>query len=336
MPALAFEDLKTGETLRFGAYAVTEEEILAFAREFDPQPFHLDPGRPGGLIASGWHTCSMLMRMCFDGYLEGSTSAGAPGIDFVEWLKPVRPGMTLRVEQNILGKRVSRSRPDLGLVPMLFSVLDQNGDVLMRQKASILMGRRDPSAPIPPDEGEPTARREPPPEPPALNDAAQNLTRFATRYEDVAVGARVELGSYEFTRDSMLRFSRKYDPQPFHVDDAAAAKSHFGKLAASGWHTAGAYMRCFIDARERIRLAAAARGAKSSTGRPSPGFTDLRWARPVFVGDILGFETTVVGKRPSSKAGFGKIFTRARGYRGGGELVFEQHGVGLVAMDGGA
>ena len=334
MSAIAFEDFKTGDSVRFGAYPVTEAEILAFAREFDPQPFHLDAARPGGLIASGWHTCAMLMRMCYDGYLKDSTSAGAPGVDSTEWLKPVRPGMVLSAELLIAGKRVSRSRPELGFVPIVFHVVDQNNELLMRQKASIMFGRRDPKAPIPPDEGAPAAKRDEAAEPSVFDDEAVNRSRFATVYQDVTVGACVKLGSHTFARGKMLAFARKYDPQPFHVDDAAAAKSHFGKLAASGWHTAAAYMRCFIDTRERIRAEAAARGEASSTGRPSPGFTDLRWARPVFVGDVVSFETRVTGKRPSSKPGFGKIFTRARGYQQDGKLVFEQHGVGLAAMRG--
>ena len=144
------------------------------------------------------------------------------------------------------------------------------------------------------------------------------------------VGARVALGSYAFTREDMLQFARLYDPQPFHLGDEAAARSHFGRLPASGWMTAAAYMRCFVDTRDRMRAEARARGEAGASGRPSPGFNDLRWVRPVFAGDVISFETTITGKRPSSMPGHGKLFTRARGHDQHGRLVFEQHGVGLA------
>lgn len=332
MPVIAFEDLPVGTNKRLGNYNVTEAEIVEFAREFDPQSFHIDAARPGGVIASGWHSCSMLMRMLFDGLLKESTGAGAPGIDSVEWLRPVRPGMTLSVDIAVLGARALRSRPELGLLALLFEVRDQNGDMMMRQRNSVLFGRRDAGGSLPPDRGEFPARLAPLPDPPSYSDPAINRTRFAVRFDDVVIGARVATGDYTFTREKMLAFASKYDPQPFHLDDAAAAKSHFGKLAASGWHTAGAYMHCFIAARDRYRAEAAARGEAGASGRPSPGFTNLRWVRPVFAGDVVSFETTVMDKRPSSKAGFGKIFTRARGYNQAGALVFESHGVGLAEM----
>lgn len=332
MPAIAFEDLPVGARLRFGHYKVTQDEILEFAREYDPQPFHVDVNRPGGVIASGWHTCAMLMRMLFDNMLENSTSAGAPGIDSVEWVRPVRPGMVLSVDVAVLGARVLRSRPELGLLAMQFEVVDETGAIVERQRNSVMFGRRDATAPIPPDAGVFAPRADAPPEPPSFEDEANNRTRFATRYNDVVVGARVVLGDYAFTRERLLGFARKYDPQPFHVDDAAAANSHFGRLAASGWHTAAAYMKCFVGTRDRLRAEAAARGEKGASGRPSPGFTNLRWARPVFVDDVISFETTVMDKRPSSKAGFGKILTRARGYDQKVALVFESHGVALAEM----
>ena len=331
---LYFEDFKPGARMRYGAYAVTEAEILAFAREFDPQPFHVNIATPGGLIASGWHTCAMMMRMTCDGFMLNSTSVGAPGVDECEWLKPVRPGMVLSIDLDIVGARVSRSRPDIGLTQVVFNVVDQTGDLLMRQRNWTMFSRRDAQAPFPPDETPAPARRPLPPEPPVFDDPALNATRFSTNYEDVVVGARVALGSYEFRRDDMLRFARAYDPQPFHLDDEAAARSHFGKLAASGWHTAAAYMKCFVETRDLMRAEARARGVEGAAGRPSPGFNDLRWIRPVFVGDVISFESTITGKRPSSKPGHGKLFTRARGYDAAGGLVFESHGAALARMRG--
>ena len=334
MPSLAFEDLTPGASYRYGAYRVVEDEIIDFARQFDPQSFHVDPATPGGVIASGWHTCAMHMRMMADGFLDGSMALGAPGIDDASWLRPVRPGMVLSAKLDILGSRVSRSRPEIGLVAMVAHVFDQTGEPVMRQRNWTLVGRRDPGAPFPDGEAPAPAPRVVAPEPPVFDDEAVNRTRFSSVYEDVVVGARVALGSRVFTRAEMMKFAAAFDPQPFHLDDDAAARSHFGKLAASGWHTAARYMSCFVETRDRMRAEATARGETGASGRPSPGFFDLTWKRPVFVGDVISYETTTLDKRPSSKPGFGKLTNRARGYNQKGELVFEAHGFGLAAMRG--
>jgi acyl dehydratase len=122
-----YEDFEVGETREFGRYEVTAEEIKAFAREFDPQLFHLDEeaGRNsilGGLCASGWHSCAMLMRMMVDGYLGGSASLGSPGIDEVKWLKPVFPGETLSARYTVVAKRKSSKNPRTGIVTMRWEV----------------------------------------------------------------------------------------------------------------------------------------------------------------------------------------------------------------------
>ena len=147
MSLLYFEDFPTGEIREYGDRLVTAEQIVEFARDFDPQPFHLDEeaGREtqaGGLIASGWHTAAMLMRMNCDEFILNCASQGAPGTDEVNWLKPVRPGDRLRVRRTTLGARPSRSRPQTGLVEMLFEVLNQNGETVMTQKGALFIGRR--------------------------------------------------------------------------------------------------------------------------------------------------------------------------------------------------
>ena len=147
MSLLYFEDFPPGEVSEYGDRLVTAEDIVEFARDFDPQPFHLDDeaGREtqaGGLIASGWHTAALLMRMNCDEFILRSASQGAPGTDEVNWLKPVRPGDRLRVRRKTLSARVSRSRPETGLVEMLFEVLNQNGEIVMTQKGTLFIGRR--------------------------------------------------------------------------------------------------------------------------------------------------------------------------------------------------
>jgi acyl dehydratase len=147
MPRLYFEDFPPGWTIRFGPRLVTREEIVAFAAEFDPQPFHLDEeaGKAsllGGLAASGWHMCAIQMRLLFDAFLKDADSHGAPGIDEVAWLKPLRPGETVTLHGEVLEARPSNSRPGIGLVRFRFELLGAAGAPLMRQVATIMVGRR--------------------------------------------------------------------------------------------------------------------------------------------------------------------------------------------------
>ncbi len=132
----AFEDFTEGASIPLGTRLVTADEIVAFAREFDPQPFHLDveAGEAsilGGLAASGWHTCAIFMRMMCDAFLLDSTSQGAPGIDYVRWKKPVLAGDTLSGRSTVIAKRVSRSRPGLGLVTCRHELENQRGETVL-------------------------------------------------------------------------------------------------------------------------------------------------------------------------------------------------------------
>lgn len=137
MAATFLEDFTPGATLAFGQRTVTREEIVAFAAQFDPQPFHLDEALAqqspfGGLIASGWHTVALCHRMMVDQYLgHDSGSIGSPGIDTLRWLKPVRPGDTLRLEMQVLDVMPSRSKPDRGTVRLQHAVRNQHGEVVM-------------------------------------------------------------------------------------------------------------------------------------------------------------------------------------------------------------
>lgn len=147
MDKLYFEDFSPGEIVEYGDTPVTAEAIVEFARQFDPQPFHLDAeaareSMAGELIASGWHTAAMLMRMSCDAFLNRSASQGGPGVEELAWSKPVRPGDRLHVRRTSLSVRASRSRPAVGLVEFLFEVLNQNGDVVMTQKNSVFFLRR--------------------------------------------------------------------------------------------------------------------------------------------------------------------------------------------------
>jgi acyl dehydratase len=131
-----FEDMAVGATVDLGKRSVSEEEILRFAREFDPQPFHVDPEAAGksifgGIIASGWHTCSIMMRLLVDGLLSHSSSLGSPGIEQIRWVKPVRPGDTLHAVLTVQEVRLSQSKPDRGTARIHIDVTNQTGDLVM-------------------------------------------------------------------------------------------------------------------------------------------------------------------------------------------------------------
>ena len=144
-----FEDFVVGETVRYGRYEVTREEVVTFAERYDPQPFHLsDEGAAathfGQLAASGWHTCAMAMAMnvaAMDDADDGG-SLGAVGIDELRWLRPVHPGDVLRCESEVLETRASSSRPDMGSVKSRMTVFNQKDEPVMRQVPIVLYRRR--------------------------------------------------------------------------------------------------------------------------------------------------------------------------------------------------
>src|SRR5580658_8101359 len=143
-----FEDYVPGATAEFGSVKVEEAEIVEFAKRYDPQEFHIDPkaavhGPFGGLIASGWHTGALMMRMLVDNYLSKASSLGSPGIDELRWLRPVRPCDTLRLRATVLETKRSQSKPDRGVVWTLTEVLNQNGEVVMSVKAMTLIRCRE-------------------------------------------------------------------------------------------------------------------------------------------------------------------------------------------------
>jgi acyl dehydratase len=147
-----FEDYLVGSVHQFGSIAVEEDEIIAFAKRFDPQVFHTDPESAketifGGLIASGWHTAGLMMRLFADHFLSKVASLGSPGVDELHWKKPVRPGDELSIRVTVLKKRRSRTKPDRGIVHSFIEVMNQNREVVMSMKAvNIFFCRQRPQA----------------------------------------------------------------------------------------------------------------------------------------------------------------------------------------------
>ena len=142
-----FEDFEPGQVLELGSRTVTEDEIVDFARQFDPQPFHVDPEAAvgsvfGGLIASGWHTGAMWMRLYVDNMLGSASAQGSPGIEELRWLAPVRPGDTLRGRLTVLEATPSERRPDRGTVRIRGEMINQDGVTVMSMVSRGHFGRR--------------------------------------------------------------------------------------------------------------------------------------------------------------------------------------------------
>jgi acyl dehydratase len=142
-----FEDFTPGQVFDMGPRRVSEDEIVAFASRYDNQDFHTDPEAAkrsafGGIVASGWHTIALCMRMMADGYLRGAASQGSPGVDEVRWLVPVRPGDELRYRGAVREAVPSRSRDDRGIVHFDFTLTNQRGERVLTMKAMQMFARR--------------------------------------------------------------------------------------------------------------------------------------------------------------------------------------------------
>jgi acyl dehydratase len=142
-----FEDFHAGEVIDVGSVTVTEAEIIAFARQYDPQPMHIDPSAAattmyGGLIASGWHTVSLFMRLVVDAVIASSSSLGSPGVEELRWPLPVRPGDTLWGSMHMLETRVSKSRPEMGLVRWRGEVRNQQDQLVLSVIGTNFFSRR--------------------------------------------------------------------------------------------------------------------------------------------------------------------------------------------------
>ena len=128
-----FDDFRVGERFEFGDYVVTADEIVEFAQRYDPQPFHLDAEAAsrshfGGLIASGWMSCAVLMRLVCEHFIPPASAMGSPGIDELRWLRPVRPGDRLRAAVEVLAVKASQSKPDRGVITVQQALINQHGE----------------------------------------------------------------------------------------------------------------------------------------------------------------------------------------------------------------
>ena len=321
---LFFEDFAVGDKASYGRMPVSAEDIIAYASIFDAQDFHIDAEKAastfvGGLISSGWHTAALMMRMMTEGFLLDSAGMGAPGLEELKWLRPVRPGDVLSMRHTVLERKESRSRPDIGLVRFRFEVLNQNAEPVQEVTNWIIFGRRGQVAPLAFRAAPRPARYVPPATIGALvlpEEPAMPIPRF----DDVVIGAATPLGRFTFTPDDIIAFAGAFDPQRFHLDVAAAEASLFGGLCASGWHTGAVWMRLMVAHRRRVQ---ALMGDTMPKLGSSPGFKNLKWLKPVFAGDTISYATTTTDKRASaSRPGWGLVFHHNTGINQRGETVF--------------
>lgn len=300
MTGIAFEDFSPGAVIAGGPITVTRDELVAFAKEFDPQPFHLDEAAAeatfvGQLIGSGWQSAGFGMRMLQKHVFRGATSMGSPGILQLRWLRPVLPGDSLRILVKVDSCRASNTKPDRGFVRFDLTLLNGRDETVMTQAFTVMFARRG-ATPLPPRLVNPIE-----PNAPAEGTDAVRLDFLA----DAEIGITRDLGHHLFTPDAIVAFAKAYDPQAFHLDPEAARQTHFGALCASGWHTAAAWMKRLHVTRARDMALTAKTGPVPQLG-PSPGFRDLRWLVPVYAGDTLRYSCTLTDKRQSaSRPGWG-------------------------------
>lgn len=249
----AFEDFNPGDVLPLAARSVSPQEIATFASDYGV----LEPAA----VAGRWHATALFMRMAFDGWLGASECLGSPGLERLDWPAPIRANAHLSGTSTVLDRRPLKSRPTMGLVRFRHEVRDAAGATVVVMDNPILIGRRE--AGTAPDPTQTAAR----PAQPAASDEA--LLPHA-------------LGSHHFSAASIKRFAAAYDPQTFHLDEAAAAATHFGGLSASGWHTATIHHRL---------LAA----APSARALGQGAVRDLKWSRPVIAGDTLSYFCATAG-----------------------------------------
>ncbi len=320
------EDFAPGQVLTHGARAVTRNDIIAFATAFDPQPIHLDEAAAqasivGGLCASGFHTCSVMMRLLCDGFLLRSTSLGSPGLDEVRWLKPMRPGDTVSVRIHTLETRNLQSRPDVGLSKMRFDLVNQHDEVILQAMTNQMMRRRHPGAAV---TGATTPKSAPVPVATLWDEAVtKDVSTLGNYFEDIQAGEVRDLGSHTFERDEIVAFAQQFDPQPFHLSEDGGRQSLFGGLAASGWHSASIFIRQVVRSRQVHEAALRATGMPIAVWGPSPGFRNLAWAKPVLMSDTISFRNKVIETRDlKSRPERGFVITQGEGRNQHGDIVF--------------
>ena len=317
MALLTLDDLSPGQTYEAGPIRVTRDELVAFARDYDPQPFHLDEAAAantfvGTLIGSGWQTAALGMRLLAEALIARSTSMGSPGITALRWVRPVLPEDSLSATIRVEEVRPSASKPDRGMARLAMTLENGRGETVMTQDFAVLFAR---AGAVPaPRTVELATESGSVPEP----EHAERLP-FLGQAE---IGMTRDLGAHRFAAEAIVAFARAYDPQVFHLDAEAARATHFGALCASGWQTAAVWMKR-LNATFARDIAFTARSGPVPQLGPSPGFKDLQWLRPVYAGDTIRYASRLVDRRASaSRPGWGIATHHNTAQNQRGEPVF--------------
>lgn len=312
-----FEDFPVGKSFDFGHYEVSEAEITSFGKAFDPPAPHNGPlTLQGGAeaTASPWQVCAILMRLNYDGWMIRAAARGAPGVDEVRWLQPVRAGLVLSGRACVLNARISHSKPDIGFVQFRYeTIADHIGPVMVQTNYVMLARRVTNSSPV----FVRAERKDPELAAPPL----ATTNEIPEHWTENAVGKSIEIGATEFNAGSIVEFARAYDPQPFHVDETAAKNGPFGALAASGWHTASSWMRAFVVACRK----------KHAGPEKLISISDLRWLRPVCVGDRIAWYFMPIAISASETGGM-IVTSRNSGTNQNGVKVYEFTAKMLVSV----
>ncbi|MES0383975.1 MAG: MaoC/PaaZ C-terminal domain-containing protein [Hyphomicrobium sp.] len=296
---LIWEDFTVGQVLTFGHCELSRESIIAFAREYDPQPFHIDEQAARltmltGLAASGWHVCTVFMGMLHDGLLSRCRFAGLYAIDEIKWRIPVRPGDQLACRVTCLGTNPQSGRPGHGLCNFHCEALNASGRTVMSWWLQLQFARRDGVG----DSGVIFERKRRPSTVARLQGG--QAIKF---FEDVCPGDEIMLGSYAFSAERVVAFNKHYGSQPIHPDAAPDG------LSTSGWHVTAICMQRLVRyyIREAQKLRAVGRPVPQLG--PSPGIKHLHWHRPVnHADDILTFSCWAERKvEVTSKPGWGVL-----------------------------
>nr|WP_170297385.1 MaoC/PaaZ C-terminal domain-containing protein [Burkholderia latens] len=304
------------------------DDIVRFAREYDPQPMHVDPEAAkesimGGLIASGLHTCSLAARMIAESLPLGSKPVAIQNVDMVKWIKPVRAGDRLQLRKTIL-KAYKSENSDTEIVQYRFDVLNGSDQEVMNQTAWVAFGPRasDLQTRLQFEEARDAADKSEAGSP-NMDAGDRHLDR--SYFDDVIVGESAILGHHQFTAEEIESFAQVYDSLPCHWVDRGESLDHLsGRRTAPGWLVTSVWMKLYVTGRNKtVHANFSATGRQAQYGL-SPGIWDMKWLKPVHAGDILSYSARVSKTRlVNSKPGWGLVFYENDAVNQRGERVFE-------------
>ncbi len=296
---LFFEDFSPGQVQTFGQCEISRKDIIDFASHYDPQPFHIDEQAAKltmlkGLCASGWHICTVFMRMLDDGLLSRCRSTGINAIDEIQWRIPVRPGDQLSCRITCLSAIPVSEQPGYGLCTFHCEARCNQAHTVMSWWLTLKIKRRNNSG-----EKSSVSRNHAHISKVTLQQGDVGIKFF----EDVQRGDQILLGSYTLSAQRIVTFNKLYGSQPVHPDAIG------DRASASGWHMTAIWMRLLVRyyRREAFKLRAA--GAPVPELGPSPGIKHLFWHRPVYEDDVVTFSCWAERKvEVTSKPGWGLLF----------------------------